>query len=188
MAKQFASIDETHRAFIARQHIFFTASAAAGTRINLSPRGTDTLRVIDAGTVAYLDRTGSGNETAAHLRADGRLTLMLCAFEGLPSILRLYGRGEILRRGSAAYRDLLGTAFAGAEPPGARQIVRLDIDLVQTSCGYGVPLFDHAGDRPNLDRWAEAKTPEELDAYRRLKNARSLDGLSTGLFEDEAIR
>lgn len=185
MAKQFAGIDENHRAFIARQHIFFTASAAKDTRINLSPRGTDALRVLDANTVAYLDRTGSGNETAAHLRADGRLTIMLCAFEGLPSILRLYGRGEVLERGGAAYRDLLSAAFADWEPPGARQIVRLDVDLVQTSCGYGVPFFDHAGDRPNLDRWAEAKTAEELEAYRRLKNTHSLDGLPTGLFEAE---
>ena len=187
MAKQFASIDDNHRAFIARQQIFFTASAAADSRINLSPRGTDALRVLDDQTVAYLDRTGSSNETAAHLLADGRLTIMLCAFEGLPSILRLYGRGTVLRRDGTAYRDLLDTAFAGQEPPGARQIVRLAVDLVQTSCGYGVPLFESVGPRPNLDRWATAKTPEELDAYRRLKNARSLDGLPTGLFSEETV-
>lgn len=185
MAKQFASIDANHRAFIARQQIFFTASAAEGSRINLSPRGTDALRVLDDHTVTYLDRTGSSNETAAHLLADGRLTIMLCAFAGLPSILRLYGRGTVLRRDSAAYRDLLATAFSGEEPPGARQIVRLAVDLVQTSCGYGVPLFEAVGPRPNLDRWATAKTPAELDAYRRLKNTRSLDGLPTGLFSEE---
>ena len=100
MAKQISHIDETCRAFIARQKIFFAASAAPGAHINLSPRGTDAFAVIDDLTVAYLDRTGSGNETAAHLKADGRLTLMFCAFDGPPNILRLYGRGEVLRRRS----------------------------------------------------------------------------------------
>ncbi|MCC0807147.1 pyridoxamine 5'-phosphate oxidase family protein [Methylobacterium sp. W2] len=187
MAKQFPALDERHREFIARQHIVFTASAAEGTRINLSPRGTDTFRVIDPNTVVYLDRTGSGNETAAHLRADGRLTLMFCAFEGAPTILRLYGCGEVLARGSEAYSGLLSDAFDGWEPSGARQMVRLVIDLVQTSCGFGVPLFDYREERPTLDRWAQAKTEAELDAYRRQKNARSLDGLPTGLFADEDV-
>lgn len=185
MAKQFPALDERHLAFIARQRIVFTASAAEGTRVNLSPRGTDTFRVIDPNTVVYLDRTGSGNETAAHLRADGRLTVMFCAFEGAPTILRLYGRGEVLVRGGAAYAGLLSEAFDGWEPPGARQMVRLAIDLVQTSCGFGVPLFDYREERPTLDRWARAKTEAELDAYRRQKNARSMDGLSTGLFAEE---
>ncbi|WP_019906346.1 pyridoxamine 5'-phosphate oxidase family protein [Methylobacterium sp. 77] len=182
MAKQFPALDERHIDFIARQRIVFTASAAEGTRVNLSPRGTDTFRVIDARTVVYLDRTGSGNETAAHLRADGRLTVMFCAFDGAPTILRLYGRGEVLARGGAAYAGLLADAFDGGEPPGARQMVRLHIDLVQTSCGFGVPLFDYREDRPTLDRWASSKTQAELDDYRRSKNARSMDGLSTGLF------
>src|SRR5271169_5186418 len=105
MGKQFPSLDASHRDFIARQRIFFAASAAPGARINLSPRGTDAFAVLDERTVAYLDRTGSGNETAAHLKADGRLTLMFCAFEGPPNILRLYGRGAVLQRGTDAYRD-----------------------------------------------------------------------------------
>src|SRR3974390_1761359 len=107
MAKQLPCIDARCRDFIARQRIFFAASAAPGARVNLSPRGTDAFVVLDGHTVAYLDRTGGGNETAAHLKADGRLTLMFCAFEGPPNILRLYGRGEVLRRGSAAYREIL---------------------------------------------------------------------------------
>ncbi|MCA1480828.1 pyridoxamine 5'-phosphate oxidase family protein, partial [Bradyrhizobium sp. NBAIM08] len=152
MAKQFPALDERSIAFIGRQHIFFTASAAAGAHVNLSPRGADAFRVLGPDAVAYLDRTGSGNETAAHLRADGRLTVMFCAFDGAPSILRLYGRGAVLARGGGAYAELLATAFAGREPPGARQIVRLDIDLVQTSCGFGVPLYDFQGGRPTLDR------------------------------------
>lgn len=186
MAKQYFCIEPGLRDFILRQKVFFTASAAAGSRVNISPRGTDALHLVDANTVVYLDRTGSGNETAAHLRADGRLTIMFCAFEGAPQTLRLYGRGRILRRGSPDYDRLLAGAFNGTEPPGARQIVMLNIDLVQTSCGYGVPLFAHTGDRPTLTRWAEAKGEAGLDAYWREKNTRSIDGLPTGLFEEEA--
>jgi hypothetical protein len=125
VGKQFPHLDASHRDFIDRQRIFFAASAAPNARVNVSPRGTDAFSIIDERTVAYLDRTGSGNETAAHLKADGRLTIMFCAFDGPPNILRLYGRGEILRRGSSAYAALLESAFAGAEPAGARQIVRL---------------------------------------------------------------
>lgn len=184
MAKEFPRIDDDHRAFVARQRIFFTASAAPGAHINLSPREAECFRILDDNAVAYLDRTGSGAETPAHLRADGRLTIMFCAFEGPPNILRLYGRGRALRRGTGAYADLLQAAFGGAEPAGARQIVRLDVEIVKTSCGYGVPLFDHRGGRPSLDNWARSKTEDELDAYRRSKNALSMDGLPTGLFDD----
>jgi hypothetical protein len=185
MAKQFTRIEDAHRAFIARQHVFFIASAAAGARVNLSPKGTDAFRTLDEHNVAYLDRTGSGNETAAHLRADGRLTLMFCAFEGPPSILRLYGRGRVLLRGGPGYGRVLSEAFGGEEPLGARQIVLLAVDLVQTSCGYGVPTFSYTGERASLANWEEAKGEAGLEAYRREKNARSLDGLPTGMFADE---
>jgi Pyridoxamine 5'-phosphate oxidase len=185
MAKQFASVTPAHRDFIARQQIFFTASATASSRVNVSPRPTDALRVLDERTVAYLDLTGSGSETAAHLRANGRITLMFCAFDEPPSILRLYGRGTSLPRNSRDYTIFLASAFDNQEPLGARQIVRIDIDLVQTSCGYGVPLFDYVGQRSTLRRWAERKGEAGLEEYRRQKNASSLDGLSTGLFEDE---
>ncbi len=188
MAKQFETIEDAHRAFIARQRVFFTASAAAGTRINLSPRGTDWLRVVDARSVVYLDRTGSGNETAAHMLADGRLTFMFCAFEGPPMILRLYGHGRILERGGPAYAELLAGPFGGAEPIGARQMVLLEVDLVQTSCGFGVPLYDYKAERKSMDRWAEAKSEAELADYRREFNQRSMDGLPTGLpVADDAI-
>jgi len=184
MAEQFPSLEASHREFIARQRIFFAASAAPGARVNLSPRGTDAFAVIDEHTVAYLDRTGSGNETAAHLKADGRLTIMLCAFEGPPNIMRLFGRGEVLHRGSPAYRELLESAFGGAEPIGARQIVRLHVDLVQTSCGYGTPLFAYRGERPSLENWARSKGEEGLEAYRREENMVSIDGLPTGLLDE----
>jgi hypothetical protein len=184
MGKQFPSLDAGHRGFIARQRIFFAASAAPGARVNVSPRGTDAFAVIDERTVAYLDRTGSGAETAAHLKADGRLTIMFCAFDGPPTIMRLYGRGEILRRGSRDYAELLESAFGGAEPLGARQIVKLHVDLVQTSCGYGVPLFDYRGERPSLDNWARSKGEDGLEAYRREENLVSIDGLPTGLLDE----
>ena len=183
MAKQFETLQDDHRRFIARQHVFFTASAAAGGRVNLSPKDGKSLRLIGERTAAYLDQTGSGNETAAHVKANGRLTFMFCAFEGLPQILRLYGRGRIAPRGGDEYARLLAEAFGGEEPVGARQMVLLDIELVQTSCGYAVPLFDYVGERENLLRWAETKGDEGLDEYRREKNAVSIDGLPTGMFE-----
>ena len=157
MGKQFASMTPAHRDFIARQHIFFAASATATSRVNVSPRPTDVLRILDELTVAFLDLTGSGSETAAHLRADGRITLMFCALEEPPSILRLYGRGTSFPRTSEDYAALLASAYGNQAPLVARQIVRIDIDLVQTSCGYGVPLFEFVGERDILRRWAEQK-------------------------------
>ncbi|CAN5351684.1 pyridoxamine 5'-phosphate oxidase family protein [soil metagenome] len=186
MATQFAAIEPKHRQFVERQHVFFVASAAPGARVNVSPNGLDALRVLDASRVVYFDRTGSGNETAAHMLADGRLTVMFCAFEGPPLILRLYGRGQVIRRGSEPYRHLLATAYAGIEPVGARQMVELTVDLVQTSCGYGVPTYDYLGERPSLDNWAAAKGAAGLEAYRHEKNERSIDGLPTGLLTEEA--
>jgi predicted pyridoxine 5'-phosphate oxidase superfamily flavin-nucleotide-binding protein len=186
MGKQFASMTPAHRNFIARQRIFFAASATATSRVNVSPRHTDALRVLDERTVALLDLTGSGSETAAHLRADGRITLMFCALDEPPSILRLYGRGTSLPRGSEDYAALLASVYGNQEPLGARQIVRIDIDLVQTSCGYGVPLFEYVGERDTLHRWAEQKGDAGLEEYRRQKNARSLDGLPTGLADEDS--
>jgi predicted pyridoxine 5'-phosphate oxidase superfamily flavin-nucleotide-binding protein len=186
MGKQFASMTPAHRDFIARQRIFFAASATATSRVNVSPRPTDALRVLDERTVAFLDLTGSGSETAAHLRADGRITLMFCALDEPPSILRLYGRGTSLPRGSGDYAALLASVYGNQEPLGARQIVRIDIDLVQTSCGYGVPLFEYVGERDTLRRWAEQKGDAGLQEYWRLKNARSIDGLPTGLAEEDS--
>lgn len=184
MAKQFDSIDDRLRQFIERQHIFFVASAAEGTRVNLSPKGLDALRVLGPNSVVYLDLTGSGNETAAHLLVDGRLTIMFCAFEGPPLILRLYGKGRVLPRGGAEYARLLAEHYPGEEPVGARQMVTLDVDLVQTSCGYGVPHYDYEGERPSLTNWAAKRGGEAgLAAYREEKNLRSMDGLPTGLVE-----
>jgi len=170
----FFSMDAKLRDFIARERIFFTASAAPGARVNISPRGTDAFAVIDERTVAYLDKTGRGAETAAHLKAGGPMTIMFCAFEGPPNILRLYGRGESLPRCGERYREVLKSA---------RQIVMLHVERLQTSCGYGVPLFDYLGKRPSLDNWARSKGEKGLAAYWREENAVSIDGLPAGLVE-----
>lgn len=184
MAKQFESIDARLKDFIGRQHIFFTASATGNSRVNISPRETGCLRVVDGNTVVYLDRTGSGNETAAHMRADGRLTIMFCAVEGPPMILRLYGRGRTIHRDSNEYEDILIGHYDNRETSGARQFIMLDIDLVQTSCGFGVPLFDYKAERASLDQWTDAKGLDGIEIYRREKNAYSMDGLPTGMFDD----
>ncbi len=183
MGKHFARLEQDHREFIERQQIFFNASAASHGRVNVSLRDVAALRILDNDTVLYQDRTGSGNETAAHLLADGRLTLMFCAFEGRPLVLRLYGRGRVVARHSTEYRDLLATHYGDVEVPGARQIVRLDIQSVQTSCGMNVPFYSFLGQRHDLTRWAEAKGEPALEEYRREKNAASIDGFPTGMFE-----
>ena len=186
MAQQFAQIEPAHRQFIEHQHMFFVATASGDSD---QPLAQGAGRAAGAGTnpVAYLDLTGSGNETAAHLRADGRMTLMFCAFDGPPLILRLYGRGRVLPRDGPNYAKRLAERFDGNEPVGARQIVVQDVDLVQTSCGFGVPVHDYRGERPSLIQWAEFKGEDGLDAYRREKNARSIDGLPSGMFEEEAV-
>jgi hypothetical protein len=183
MAKDFPALTDHHRKFIAAQHVFFTASAAAGTRVNLSPRPTDCFAVLSDNAAGYLDRTGSGNETAAHALAGGAMTIMFCAFDGPPLILRLYGRGTPVMRGTAAYNELLAANFAGQEPVGTRQFLRLDFDLVKTSCGYGVPFFDYRDERDQMDRWCEGKGEDGLLAYRQDKNLVSMDGLPTGFVE-----
>lgn len=181
MGKQFTAIEPAHREFIERQHIFFNASAASTGRVNVSPRDGASLRVLGPNAVVYLDLTGSGNETAAHLLADGRLTLMFCAFEGSPMILRLYGHGRVLPRHSPEYDDLLASHYNNAEPSGARQMILLAVESVQTSCGMNVPFYEYAGERDQLHRWAQVKGEAALEDYRRHKNVHSIDGLPTGL-------
>jgi len=176
MGHQSSAINDEQRAFIESQKVFFVATAAPKGRVNVSPKGMATLRVLGTNEVAYLDCTGSGSETRAHLLAsdDRRLTIMFCAFEGAPLILRLYGRGQSLMRGTREYGAMLPHF---EEIPGARQIVHLSIDLVQTSCGMGVPLLDYKEDRQNLARqWQET---EHLRRFWRLKNMESIDGLPT---------
>jgi hypothetical protein len=182
MARTYDAITDELRAFIEAQQIFFVASAPIGAdgHVNLSPKGLEALRVLGPHRVAYLDLTGSGNETSAHLAENGRITLLFCAFGGPPNILRLYGRGEVALPGSPL-SDELRPRFG--DSPGARQIIVATIARVQTSCGFGVPRYDYVGQRDTLARWADAKGEEGLAAYRAEKNARSIDGLVTPLGE-----
>lgn len=182
MAKTYARLDDALRKFIEAQKIFFTATAPPEGHINLSPKGMDSLRVLDPNRVAYLDVTGSGNETAAHLHQDPRMTLMFCSFDRQPMILRLYGRGEVILPRDERW-DEWCSQFAPL--PGTRQIIALQVDRVQTSCGYGVPLA--AGgleERETLRRWAENKGEDGIRAYWQEKNLISIDGLPTHLLED----
>ena len=186
MATDYPALDAKLKAFIARQHIFFTATAAAGSRLNISPRPTDCLRVIGDNAAIYLDKTGRGMETAAHTLHDGRITFMFCAFDKPPMILRLYGHGRAIARGTDEYAALLAEHFGGEELTGARQIIRNAFDLVKTSCGYGVPFFEYQGERDTLDRWADTKGPEGILEYRAQKNVTSMDGLTTGYAAESA--
>ncbi|THF85944.1 pyridoxamine 5'-phosphate oxidase family protein [Deinococcus sp. KSM4-11] len=178
MAKQLPAISDHLRAFIEAQHLYFVATAAQDGRVNVSPKGMDSLRVLGQNRVAWLNVTGSGNETAAHLLQLPRMTLMFCALEGPPLILRLYGTARMVQPVDAEWGDL--TALF-PPLPGARQVYVLEVDLVQTSCGMAVPLMEYQGDRNDLNGWALQKTPTGLDDYRQQKNICSIDGFPTGL-------
>ena len=182
MARFYPQLNDDLCAFIAQQHVFFTATAPSRGRINLSPKGMDTFRCLGPTTVAYLDLTGSGNETGAHLREDGRLTIMFCSFAERPLILRLYGRGRVVARGGAEWSEF---AAGFVELPGTRQIIILDIDSVQTSCGFGVPRYAFEGERPTLTAWAASKGEDELRRYREKNNSRSIDGLPGGQIDNK---
>jgi hypothetical protein len=180
MATFYDSISDSLREFIEAQHLFFVASAPldAEGHVNLSPKGYDGFRVLSPNRVAYLDLTGSGNETSAHLMENGRITFMFCAFDNPANIVRLFGKGQTILPDTPEWDDLMPHFEAH---PSARQIIVAEIDKVQTSCGYGVPFFEYVGERPTLDKWAENKGPAGLVAYRAEKNVRSLDGLPTPL-------
>jgi len=162
--------------FIRAQSIFFVATAplSPSARVNLSPKGLDTFRVLSPHRVAYLDMTGSGNETAAHLLENRRITFMFCAFQGAPKILRLYGKGHTVLPGQDEWPTLI-TSFP--ELPGIRQFIVADIDRVQTSCGFAVPLLELVGQRDTLPKWAQSKGPAFMEEYRAKNNCSSIDGL-----------
>jgi hypothetical protein len=176
MGTLYERIDDHHRSFIERQRIFFVATAPRNGRLNLSPKGMDTLRVVEPNRVLWLNLTGSGNETAAHLLEDGRMTLMFCTFEGDPLTLRLYGSARAIHEHQPVWTELIGLL---PTVPGARQIVDMQVDSLQTSCGIGVPRLDYAGEREQLCQWAEKKGPEGVRRYQREKNRLSIDGKPT---------
>jgi hypothetical protein len=183
MAKFYEQLKDTHVEFIQQQKLFFTATAPESGRINLSPKGMDTLRILDANTVAYLDLTGSGNETAAHIADNGRMTMMFCSFADNPLILRLYGQGEVITPKHPRWQTLL---HEFQPMPGMRQIILLHIDSVQTSCGYAVPLYSYEGERETLARWAEKKGENGIRQYWKERNQNSIDGLPTHLFDKKS--
>ncbi len=181
MGKKYPAIDGQHRAFIERQHLFFVATATADSRINLSPKGLDSFRVLGPNRVLWLNLTGSGNETAAHQVHDDRMTIMFCAFEGDPKILRLYGHARMILPSDLQWHEL----YAHFDPqPGARQMFDMSVDLVHTSCGFGVPLFAYQGQRTMLPRWAEKKGEDGIRRYWREKNTISLDGAQIPIADD----
>lgn len=171
----FSALNDKHRAFIARQPVFFVATAAAGARVNLSPKGLDCFRVLGANRVGYLDLAGSGNETHAHLVADGRITIMFCAFDRPALILRLYGRGRPVLPQDAEWAEL---AARFDVLPGTRQIFDVTVDQVQTSCGWGVPEMTVAAERATLVKYHGNNGPEKLLA-KLATRVRSIDGLPT---------
>jgi hypothetical protein len=180
MGKVLSEITDELRRFIARQPVFFVATAplAADGHVNLSPKGLETFTVLSPSEVAYLDLTGSGNETSAHLLENGRITFMFCSFSGPPQILRLYGQARTVMPSDGEW-PTLRPSFG--EYSGVRQIVAAKVQRVQTSCGFGVPLMEHRGARDTLLRWADAKGAGGLVAYRAEKNRSSIDGLPTAL-------
>lgn len=180
MGKIVSRIDRDTAAFLADQHVFFVATAprADDGHVNLSPKGLDTFAVLDETTVAYEDLVGSGAETAAHVRENGRITLLFCAFQGPPRIVRLYGRATLLEPGDEGYASLAARLPSrGTARTNVRALFRIDVARVANSCGYGVPLMEHRGERSQLDAWAAQKGPAGTASYVDEENRVSIDGL-----------
>jgi hypothetical protein len=181
MGKFFDNINDSHRAFIEKQKLFFTATSplSADGHVNLSPKGIDSFRVLSDTKVAYMDIIGSGNETSAHILENGRLTIMFCAFEGPPNILRLYGQGYTVLPEDEEWQYLVPHFELQLA---TRQIIVSEVHKVQTSCGFSVPYYDYKGERDHAQKWAEKKGADGLQSYKAEKNRISMDGLPTPLF------
>ena len=180
MGRAFDSITDAMQSFIEQQHLFFVATAPReGGHVNLSPKGYDSIRILSSTRAAYLDLTGSGAETIAHVRENARITVMFCAFEGKPNIVRLYGRGRIVVPGDAGFAEL--RAHFDTSPAVERGAMRsiVDIEVVRTSmsCGFAVPFMDYVGEREKLLEWGEGRSEDDIEAYWDEKNATSIDGL-----------
>jgi Pyridoxamine 5'-phosphate oxidase len=180
MGQRYDALSEKHIQFIAEQKIFFVGTATADSRVNVSPKGMDALRVLGANRVVWLNLTGSGNETAAHVQQSPRMTLMFCSFTEEPLILRLYGTAKAIHRGDAEWAEL---SALFPPQPGARQIFDVAIDFVQSSCGFAVPYFDYQGERETLSNWAGKKSEAGIRQYWADKNQQSLDGIPTNVIE-----
>ncbi|MEY4903400.1 MAG: hypothetical protein RLZZ292_1215 [Bacteroidota bacterium] len=179
MAKKLPSITSELQQFIERQHLFFVGTAMSEGHVNVSPKGMDSLRILDANRVVWLNVTGSGNETAAHLLETNRMTILFCAMEGNPLILRLFGSAKTYHERDVEFSELLPLFPKYA---GARQIFDLHVELVQTSCGMAVPFMDYQSERESLNNWAVKQGDEGIKKYWAQKNTLSLDGQPTGIF------
>lgn len=178
MAKQFDALSDAHRAFIEEQHMFFCGTAAAAGRVNVSPKGMDSLRVLGPNRIVWLNMTGSGNETAGHLAEVNRMTLMWCSFTTRPQILRTYGTARTIHHDAADWDEMIGLF---GDRLGARQVYDLQIEMVQTSCGYSIPFMEFAGERDTLTQWNETKGEAVIRTYWDEKNRETIDGLPTGI-------
>lgn len=181
MGQRLSELSEKLIEFIADQKLFFVGTATADSRINVSPKGMDAFRVLGPNRVIWLNVTGSGNETSAHVQQDGRMTVMFCAFTGKPLILRLYGQARVIHPYDTEWSEL-SAHFPAI--PGARQVFDLNVDLVQTSCGMGVPFYDYVEEREQLTTWATKQGPEGVQQYWHDKNQQSLDGVPTHILEE----
>lgn len=179
MAERFTCLDEKLKAFIRAQHLYFVGTAGAQGHVNVSPKGMDSFRILDDSTVVWLNLTGSGNETAAHVLENGRMTVMFCSFDKQPLIMRLFGLATVIHPRDARWAEL--SALFPAHP-GARQVFVLALELVLTSCGYGVPYYRLEGERPTLTKWAENRGEAGIRDYWAEKNTKSIDGKDTGIF------
>lgn len=180
MGQQFNHIKKPHREFIEKQKMFFVGTATDDSKVNISPKGMDSFRVVDANRIVWLNVTGSGNETAAHIQSHPRMTIMFAAFAGAPMILRLYGTADAVHVGDAKWQELYGMF---PDIPGARQVFDMRVEMVQTSCGMAVPLFDYLEDRNQLRDWADNKGEQGVREYWEKKNQTSLDGIPTGILD-----
>lgn len=180
MGQQYSALSEKHMEFISQQKLFFVGTATADSKVNISPKGMDSFKVLDANNVAWLNVTGSGNETAAHVQTHPRMTIMFAAFEGSPMILRLYGNATAIHQNDPEWDEYV-KMFPTI--PGTRQIFKVSLDMVQTSCGMSVPFFDYVGERDQLIGWATKKGEEGVKEYWQQKNQHSLDGIATHIVE-----
>ena len=180
MGKKLESLTSDLINFIENQKIFFVGTAMSSGKVNVSPKGMDTFRVLGNNRVMWLNLTGSGNETATHLQESDRITIMFCAFEGKPLILRLYGTAKVYHERDNQWKEYISLF---PKMLGSRQLIEIKIDLVQTSCGFAVPFMDYKEERTILKDWAKVKGEEGIKDYWKEKNTKSLDGFDTGIFE-----
>ena len=180
MSKFYTKITSRVQKFMEAQKMFFVATAPKNGRINLSPKGMDSFKIINENKVLWLNVTGSGNETAAHLLENNRITIMFCSFEGAPNILRIYGKGKAIHPKDEAWQEVISEF---PEIPGTRQIFDIAVETVQTSCGMSIPFFDYVGEREQLNDWAKERGETGIKTYWEEKNQTSIDGLPTDILK-----